>query len=104
MATYPQRLTSLLTAVLDATPTAEQETAIKGAYVGALTDDAIRARFGVERAALTNANKAKIVVTDIRADIRQKLKAQARRVTEEANQGTVQQAENAAGNILTEEP
>lgn len=104
MATYPQRLTSLLTAVLDAAPTAEQETAIKDAYVGALPDDTIRARFGVERVSLTNANKAKVVVTAVRSEICKQLKAHARRVAEAANQGTVQQAENAASNILTEEP
>lgn len=104
MATYPQRLTSLLTAVLDAAPTAEQETAIKDAYVGALTDDAIRARFGVERSALTNANKAKIVVTDVRSDIRRKLKDYARAVAEEAARGSVQQAANAAGAVLADEP
>lgn len=104
MATYPQRLTSLLTAVLDAAPTAEQEAAIKDAYVGVLTDDAIRARFGAERAALTNANKAKIVVTDVRSEIRRTLREHARSVAEEAARGSVQQAENAAGAVLADEP
>lgn len=104
MATYAQRFNSLLTAVLDAAPAAEQSAAIADAYVGLLSDDVIRARFGVERAALTAGNKARIVITTLRSDIRRALKEYARVVAEAANSNNVAVAEQAAGSILSEEP
>jgi len=104
MATYTQRFNSILTAVLDAVPTAEQSAAITDAYVGLLSDDVIRARFGVERATLTPSNKARIVVTVLRSDIRRALKEYARVVAEAANRNNAAVAEQTAGSILSEEP
>lgn len=104
MATPVQRFTSVLTGLLDAAPTVGQSNSVADTYAGLLTDDEIRARFGVERAALTNGHKATIVLRAITAYVRADMRRHAERVETVNAQAAIQAAAQAAGNVLPDAP
>lgn len=104
MATPVQRFTSVLTGLLDSAPTVGQSNSVADTYAGMLTDDEIRARFGVERAALTNAHKATIVLRAITAYVRADMRRHAERVETVNAQAAIQAAAQAAGNVLPDAP
>lgn len=103
-ATLLQRELSISTALIDATPTTEQRAAIVGAFVAQLTDDQIRARYGVERAALTNSQMADIYVRAMRLYVRQTVADHALRVANENAAAAAAAEAAAAGNGICSGP
>lgn len=104
MATPLQRVTSVLTGLLDVAPTAAQSNSVADTYVGLLTDDQIRSQYGVERAALTNANKATIVLRAITARIKADMRQHTERVETANAQTAITAAVQAAGSVVPDAP
>ena len=104
MATAVQRFNSVLTGLLDVAPTVSQSNKVADTYIELLTDDQIRAAFGVERAALTNAHRAAIVLRAITAYIRADMRRHAEHVETVNAQVTIQAAAQTAENILPPAP
>ena len=68
--TNAQRLDSILTGIKDGAPTNGTILKVADAFVTILTDTEILQRYGVSRAALTNAQKTEIVVAAFRGFVK----------------------------------
>ena len=63
---YSTRFTAIMDALVDGTASAGQKTGMADACVALLSGDTVLADFGHDKAALTNAEKAQIVVDRFR--------------------------------------
>lgn len=102
-ATPLQRELSLNTALKDAAPTTQERTDVVAAFVAQLTDDEIRARYGVERAALTNQQSAAIYLRALGQYVKATSVAHRERLLE-AEHEAERAAARAAGNAVIVTP
>lgn len=69
MATFPVRLDSILTGLLDIAPTVVQSMKVRDGYLVGVSDAEILAQFGVVRAALTDTQKSAIAVVRMKQQV-----------------------------------
>lgn len=99
-ATPVQRQTAIVNALIDGTATNQQLTAVADAFVASLTDAQCSAQFGHACAALTNAEKATVVVQTIRRDIINRIAQRERAVAVTAAQAAIDAAAAAGRDVI----